>query len=444
MKQLFATLAVITIVMLACKKDKKPPTVPTLTTTAVTNLSGSTAQSGGAITSDGGATITASGIAWSKINNPPTITDDTTKGTVSNGTFAAMLKNLEPSATYYVRAYATNSAGTGYGNVVTFNTSNGAPQAKNISFVGTAAVTNKIKVTYTYFDFENDPKATAGYQWYLATDTSGGATGTAISGAIDSIYTIVAGDQSKFLRVAITPKSSGGTSPGTSTNSWWIGPVAAEPTSVTFSYNGANVTYGIIISPTTNKRWLDRNLGATRVATSATDYLAYGDLFQWGRPADGHQLMTWTSSTTGAPVNGTTTTKATSNIPGHNQFIGGLISDWQNVSDYNNRWVTNPQGPCPFSWHVPSKDEWKAEVGNSAIKDDVTGYNILKLTKSGDRDNRTGGLEAGTGGEFGFYWASTLYNPNSIYFLDIEPGYASATTGIGSAALGYTVRCIKD
>ncbi|MFT7002526.1 MAG: hypothetical protein ACJAVW_003569 [Spirosomataceae bacterium] len=62
--------------------------------------------------------------------------------------------------------------------------------------------------------------------------------------------------------------------------------VSGEPTWKTTEGN-TNVT-----NPTTGKIWMDRNLGATRVATSSTDAYAYGDLYQWGRATDGHTLRT--------------------------------------------------------------------------------------------------------------------------------------------------------
>src|SRR5687767_16032533 len=111
------------LIMIGCKKADVPG-VPSLTTSPVTNIASSTATSGGTITSNGGSPITFSGIVWSKVNAIPTLADDTTIGTVSTGTFVANMKNLSSTSTYYVRAYAINGVGTGYGNVVTFMTGN--------------------------------------------------------------------------------------------------------------------------------------------------------------------------------------------------------------------------------------------------------------------------------------------------------------------------------
>ena len=113
-------------------------TLPQLTTAAITNLTYNTATSGGTITGDGGAAITASGICWSKTNNTPTLSDSTTAGTTASGSFTSVMNNLEENTTYYVRAFATNSVGTGYGNVVTFTT----PVNITLPELTTAAITN--------------------------------------------------------------------------------------------------------------------------------------------------------------------------------------------------------------------------------------------------------------------------------------------------------------
>ena len=74
-----------------------------------------------------------------------------------------------------------------------------------------------------------------------------------------------------------------------------------------------------LVSSATGRTWMDRNLGATQVATSTTDAASYGDLYQWGRAKDGHQSRT----------SSTTATTATSADPGHGEFIiaGGATDD---------------------------------------------------------------------------------------------------------------------
>src|ERR1035437_7633787 len=97
------------------------PSVPTLTTTAVTSIATTTAVSGGTITSNGGALITVSGICWSTSVTPTVAGSHSTDGT-STGSFSSTMTGLSSGTTYYVRAYATNSAGTAYGNQQSFTT----------------------------------------------------------------------------------------------------------------------------------------------------------------------------------------------------------------------------------------------------------------------------------------------------------------------------------
>jgi len=99
--------------------------LPTLTATAgVTNIIATTATSGGTITDDGRTRILSRGICWSTFSNPTialgTKTVDTTA--ISLGSFLANIKGLTPGTTYYVRSYATNAVGTGYGSQVMFTT----------------------------------------------------------------------------------------------------------------------------------------------------------------------------------------------------------------------------------------------------------------------------------------------------------------------------------
>ncbi len=97
------------------------PVVPTLTTATVTAITGNSASGGGEVTVSGGADVTARGICWDIAENPTTAKSKTTNGE-GLGTFTSAMTGLLGNKTYYVRAYATNSAGTGYGPQVSFKT----------------------------------------------------------------------------------------------------------------------------------------------------------------------------------------------------------------------------------------------------------------------------------------------------------------------------------
>ncbi len=105
-----------------CVKDAGgSTTTPTMTTSDVTGITQSSATCGGNVTSDGGASVTARGVCWGTAQNPDVSGSHTTDGT-GTGAFVSSLTGLSPGTPYYVRAYATNSAGTGYGEQKTFTT----------------------------------------------------------------------------------------------------------------------------------------------------------------------------------------------------------------------------------------------------------------------------------------------------------------------------------
>jgi hypothetical protein len=95
--------------------------MPTVTTTAISDIDKTTATGGGNVTADGGATVTARGICWSTSQNP-TVSDSYTTDGTGTGSFTSAMTGLNANTTYYVRAYATNSTGTTYGEEVSFTT----------------------------------------------------------------------------------------------------------------------------------------------------------------------------------------------------------------------------------------------------------------------------------------------------------------------------------
>jgi uncharacterized protein (TIGR02145 family) len=99
------------------------PVVATVTTTAVSAQTQTTAASGGNVTADGGSAVTARGVCWTSGTADPVVTDSHSTDGTGTGTFTSSLTGLAANTSYKVRAYATNAAGTAYGAVVTFTTS---------------------------------------------------------------------------------------------------------------------------------------------------------------------------------------------------------------------------------------------------------------------------------------------------------------------------------
>ena len=111
------------ILFVSCKKEDKTPTIvlPTVTTTTISAITITSAISGGSVTSDGGGGLSAWGVCWSTSANPTLANSFLQNNEIARG-FNSALSGLTLNTTYYVRAYAINSAGTAYGNEVSFST----------------------------------------------------------------------------------------------------------------------------------------------------------------------------------------------------------------------------------------------------------------------------------------------------------------------------------
>jgi uncharacterized protein (TIGR02145 family) len=131
MKTRFQTIGLMVIfsllVVSSCKKEN-PPVVKTYETR---NIMATAATSGGSVTDAGSGTVTTRGVCWSTGSNP-TLSDNKTSDGSGVGDFDSQITGLLPATTYYVRAYATNSSGTGYGPVLSFKTAGTVPKATSL------------------------------------------------------------------------------------------------------------------------------------------------------------------------------------------------------------------------------------------------------------------------------------------------------------------------
>ncbi len=188
-----------------------------------------------------------------------------------------------------------------------------------------------------------------------------------------------------------------------------------------------------VVNPATGKTWMDRNLGASRAATSSTDAEAYGDLYQWGRAADGHQKRN----------SDTTSTLSGGDTPGHGDFILATIPpfDWRSLQN-DDLWqgVNGVNNPCPSGYRLPTAAEWEEEVQSWSSNNAAGAFaSPLKLPVAGYRHYSDGSLYLG--GSYGGYWSSTVVGSNSRGL-----GFDSygAHVNIRYRVSGHSVRCIKD
>jgi uncharacterized protein (TIGR02145 family) len=178
--------------------------------------------------------------------------------------------------------------------------------------------------------------------------------------------------------------------------------------------------------------WMDRNLGASRVATTMTDEAAYGDLYQWGRGADGHERRS----------SGNTPTLSGSNTPGHGDFITTSAYPYDWLSPQNDAlWqgVSGTNNPCPAGFRLPTETEWQTELISWSETNYTGAYNSpLKLVPAGDRNSSNGTLDYAGGG---FYWSATVNGSNSriLYFYN-----SNAIVSSNYRAYGHSVRCLED
>lgn len=122
-RPILAFFALLFAVSLAsCKKNPAPVYLPNVTTDLVQNITDVTAEVKATLISDGGEPLAESGICWSTTNQNPTIADTKSNAGLPNGSFTLTITGFSPATTYYVRAYATNSKGTHYGEVKSFTT----------------------------------------------------------------------------------------------------------------------------------------------------------------------------------------------------------------------------------------------------------------------------------------------------------------------------------
>ena len=252
-------------------------------------------------------------------------------------------------------AFATKS--TGYGSNTIIVAITGSTPALTVTGDGCASKTTL-----------STTSGLTSYAWYK--------DNVAVNGATSNVYSPTAAG---VYKVEVTTGSCSSTSTTTTINTCGrtaTGQMSILETSSTLVSkdgalnNGKGVdsrgsilskpwVYGTVTTAT-GRIWLDRNLGATRVATSVTDAAGYGDYYQWGRPEDGHQAQYRINNNS----SGFTNTKSSTSVPTNSLWIVPIdnSNDWLSTPD-NTLWAgANPAtNPCPVGFRIPTESEWEAE-----------------------------------------------------------------------------------
>jgi hypothetical protein len=228
------------------------------------------------------------------------------------------------------------------------------------------------------------------------------------------------------------------------------GGTAGATGTVTGNYRGSAVTYTTVRAKD-GWVWLKQNVGSSQVATSSTDAASYGDLFQWGRWDDGHQVRTPENVVDGMP---TPNNPAGLNLSGNNPFYKGGGVTWYNDGTVSDKWnaatpaaatATNGCDPCRqifgAGWEMPSLVDWQAVLAAEAASNLATGFaSNLKLPAAGRRNELLGTLE--DGGVIGIYWSSTAETssaPQAMYINLYTPNLAD----YNYRGIGMSIRCLK-
>jgi uncharacterized protein (TIGR02145 family) len=409
-----------------------PTTTGTITTSAVQNVSADTAQCGGVVANNGGDTIIARGVCWNT-SPDPTIVNKITKDGNGVGSFTSIIRDLIPDIIYYVRAYATNSNGTSYGNEINFHTRDG-------------------KVTIT---------------------TSPLCCGT--------VSAITAGG---------TVHDDGGSAVTSRGICWNDAPGPGTDDSVIINGTGRGAFSCVVPDLILNKRYYFRAFATNSIGTFYGDEIEF-NFYVCGvhrvNDFEGNEYNTvpigkqcWmkenlktTSFADGTPIaDGTTAGDITGNYTGKYWFVYndeemkkdtfGLLYTWATAMNSAASTNANPsgiQGICPDGWHLPSNSEWSQLIiflgGTEAAGGKMKETGTLHWKSPNAASNSSGftalaaGLRYASGGfgEWKFhslFQTATEADANLLLDIEIFHEYESVYNRTHSKADGLSVRCIKD
>jgi uncharacterized protein (TIGR02145 family) len=392
-------------------------TVPILTTVAVTAVGSNSASSGGNITSDGGSPITARGVCWSKGANPSISNTHSSDGT-GNGDYSSSIIGLSPGITYYIRAYATNSLGTAYGNQVSATTLPTLPEVS--TGVLSAITTTSAACSGNVTSDGGAPVLAKGICWNTSQNstinnfktTEGTGTGT-----FTSNITGLTANTTYYVRAYAI--NSVGTAYGNE--------LTLTTAPLTINDIEGNVYHTVSIG---TQVWLVENLKTT-VFNDGTSIPNVTD------------NKGWTNLTSSAYC------WYNNDIAGKNTY--GALYNWYTV---------NTGKLCISGWHVPTDAEWTilttflggTNTAGGKLKETGTIHWISPNTSATNETGFTalpGGARDATGPYFGmgyscFLWSASEMNVSNVWYRSMRNSNSDVVRDSNYRIFGYYVRCLRN
>lgn len=439
---------------------------PTVTTSQVTNVQQTTATGGGNVTNSGGATVTERGICWSTSHNPTTSGSHASNGT-GTGSFTVNMTGLTANTTYYVRAYATNSAGTAYGSEVSFSTS----QIPSYTISVSASPSSGGTVTgggtyqqgqsctvhatansgYTFFNWTEGGSQVSANANYTFTVTgnrilvahftyNGG--GNAPQGAINGKFTINAnGDQVYFSQGNLQYIGSAAMPYWKFADNQW------DVLGTTTGQNSSNQNVDRDLFGWGTSGWNNGNTYYRPWDTNNSDGSLYGPLgyynltgsyanSDWGYynaiSNGGNQNHQWRTLTSGEWVYVFNTRSTASGIryaKANVNNVNGVIllpDDWS--ASYYSLSNTNQNG-ASFGSNVISSTQWSTLEQHGAVFLPAAGYR--------------NGTSVGYVGSYGYYWSASYYSSVNAYLVGFVDSFLNPQYSLYRFS-GRSVRLVRS
>ena len=392
-----------TVVFMGCETHDTIVSANKVTTAEINFISETTASGGGRVENGGRAVVNSKGICWSTEPMPTTTHKKTVDGS-GDGSFMSQLINLSPGTTYYVRAYASNTEGTSYGDEVTFTT-----EKSDLPILQTTPISNVTSTTATSggtIVYEGKGSVTArGVCWSvnnLPTLMDRSTINGQGTGDFTSTITGMDPDSTYYVRAYAT--NSEGTAYG---NSIFLKPFASTVSDVE-----GNVYKTVTIG---TQVWTAENLRTTT--------------YQNGDPI------------VNIPDNGlwnTTEIGAYCDYDNNAEHVDtyGRLYNWYAASD--------PRNIAPKGWHVATYDDYLVlidELGGPWEASEKMSNGVFQALPGGKRNRDGVFYDLGT---YPYFWTATEYHEGSAWsrYILLDPGELDIINL--SKNYGFSVRCVRD